>query len=301
MKPRLKQKQVEALFGYLFAAAPLLQLLIFLVVPLGISFWLSFQQWDMLSAPTSVGLENYRDLMKDEKFWKSLGNTVYLMIGIPIGLALSLFLAVLMNRKMKGTNLFRVLYYIPAVCSVVASAQMWIWIFNADSGLVNTLLWNLFRIHGPYWFGDAHFTKIPMIVMGVWAGTGPTILFFLAGLQSIPQALYEAADVDGAKAMEKFWNITVPKLTPTIFYLVVMGVIGGLQGMAQSYVMYGSIAGTSGGPGYSAATVLYYLWESAFSYFQMGYASAIAWVVGLIIFALTWVNFKVSNKWVVYD
>lgn len=298
-----KYKKNEAFWGYVFVSAPVLQFLIFLVVPLGISFWLSFHSWDMLTPTKSVGLKNYTDLMNDEKFWKALWNTVYLMIGIPLGMILSLALAMLMNRKIRGVSLLRAMYYIPAICSIIAAAQMWLWVFNADNGLINTLLWNWFHVRGPYWFGDSRFTKIPMIVMGIWSGMGPTMIFFLAGLQNIPKSFYEAAEVDGANGWEKFVYITIPKLTPTIFFLLIMGIIGGLQSMAQTYVMYpaGTNGAGGGGPEYSAATILYYLWESAFKYNQMGYASAMAWIVGIIIFIMTFINFKLSSKWVSYD
>lgn len=295
---QIRTKHREALWGYLFISGPILQFIIFLAVPLAISLWISFQKWDILTPAQSVGVSNYADLIKDEKFWKALYNTFYLMIGIPIGMVISLFLALLMNRKMRGVNILRVLYYIPAVCSSIAVSQMFLWLFNADNGLINTLLFNLFHIQGPYWFGQAEYVKIPMIVMGVWCSVGPNMLFFLAGLQNIPGSYYEAAEVDGATSWHKLWNITLPLLTPTIFFLVVMGVIGGLQGMAQTYVMFPASGATAGGPEFSAATIIYYLWQSAFSYYQMGYASAIAWVVGLLIFTLTLINFLVSSKWV---
>lgn len=289
-------KRKEAFWAYLFILPPILQFLIFLVVPLFFSIWISFQKWDILTPPIPVGLDNFVNLVHDEKFWKSLGNTFYLMLSIPIGMLVSMILAMLMNRKMHGVSFLRVLYYIPAICSTVASSQMWLWIFNADSGLVNTMLYNLFHIHGPYWFGDAAYVKIPMIVMNVWSSIGPTMLYFLAGMQNIPSSYYEAAEVDGANAWRKFRSITLPLLTPTIFFLLIMGLIGGLQSMAQTYVMTLSTGG--GGPEYSAATVVYYLWETAFRYYQMGYASAIAWVVGILIFVLTLINFRMSSKWV---
>lgn len=301
MRLNIRTKHKEAFWGYLFIMGPILQFFIFLAIPLVFSLWISFQKWDILTPAAPIGFKNYLELMKDPKFWKALYNTFYLMIGIPISMVLSLILALMLNRKMPGVSVFKVLYYIPAVCSVVAVSQMFLWLFNADNGLINTLLYNLFKIQGPYWFGEAEYVKIPMIAMGIWSSTGPNMLFFLAGLQNIPSSYYEAAIVDGANSMQIFRKITLPLLTPTIFFLVVMGVIGGLQGMAQTYVMFPVSGASAGGPEFSAATVIYYLWQSAFRYYQMGYASAIAWVVGLIIFILTLINFRMSSKWVYTD
>lgn len=295
-------KRLENTWAYLFILPPILQFLIFLVIPLAMSLWLSFHQWDMLSAPQIIGTQNYSDLLNDSKFWKSLYNTFYLMVGIPLGMVCGLILAMLMNRPVRGIGFIRAIYYIPAICSIVAAAQMWMWIFNADHGLINNMLWSCFRIQGPYWFGDANFTKIPMIIMGIWGGMGTQMLFYLAGLQNIPSSLYESAAMDGANWWQKFRYITLPKLTPTTFFILVTGIIGSLQGMAQSYIMTTNVGGgATGGPEYSAATIVFYLWESAFRYNQMGYASAIAWVTGILVFILTVINFRLSDRWVNYE
>ncbi|MDF2725824.1 MAG: sugar transporter [Paenibacillus sp.] len=286
----------EYAWAYLFVAAPALGFLIFGVAPLIYSVWLSFTSWDLVSPPEFVGIDNYIEVFQDEKVYKSLYNTVFMMLGIPIGMIISLLLAIMMNRPLKGISFLRTIYYLPVISPIIAVSLLWQWILNQDFGLLNQSLWNWFGIQGPNWLGSPDWIKPSMILMGIWGGVGGTMVLYLAGLQSISTTYYEAAEVDGANAFQKLWLITIPLLTNIHFFVIVMGVIGAFQSFSQIYVLAGD-----GGPEYSAATVVFYIFENAFKYFNMGYASAIAWVLGLIIFVVTLIQFRLSKRWVYND
>ncbi|MFS0728188.1 carbohydrate ABC transporter permease [Paenibacillus sp. 1P07SE] len=281
---------------YLFVAPPVLGFLIFGLAPLIFSIYISFQKWDMLTDPQWVGLGNYTELLKDDKVFKSMFNTLYLMIGIPIGMILSLLLAILMNRKFRGISFMRTIYYLPVISPIIAVALLWQWILNTDYGLLNNYLWDVFGIRGPNWLGDPNWVKPSLILIGLWGGLGGNMVLYLAGLQSVSSTYYEAADIDGAGAWHKFTKITVPLLTPIHFFVLVMGIIGAFQTFSQIYVL-----ATDGGPEYSGATIVFYIFQHAFTYFNMGYASAAAWVLGAIIFIVTLLQFKLSKKWVYSD
>ncbi|MFB9276466.1 carbohydrate ABC transporter permease [Cohnella cellulosilytica] len=286
-------RRKELAWLYLFVAPPVLGFLIFGLAPILFSIYISFQKWDMLTDPQWVGLGNYSDLFKDEKVFKSLFNTVYLMIGIPVGMLLSLLLAILMNRKFKGISFMRTIYYLPVISPIIAISLLWQWILNQDYGLLNNFLWEWFGIQGPNWLGDPSWVKPSLILIGLWGGLGGNMVLYLAGLQSVSSTYYEAAEIDGAGAWHKFAKITVPLLTPIHFFVIVMGIIGAFQTFSQIYVL-----ATDGGPEYSGATIVFYIFQHAFKYFNMGYASAAAWVLGVIIFVVTLLQFKLSKKWV---
>lgn len=289
-------RRKELIWLYLFVAPPVLGFLLFGLVPMLFSIYMSFQNWDMLTAPTSAGFGNYADLLKDEKLYKSLYNTVYLMIGIPIGMIISLLLAILMNRPLKGISVMRTIYYLPVISPIIAVSLLWQWILNQDYGLLNNMLWDWFGIRGPNWLGDPDWVKPSLILIGLWGGVGGNMVLYLAGLQSIASSYYEAAEIDGAGAWHKFTKITVPLLTPIHFFVLVMGIIGAFQSFSQIYVL-----AVDGGPEYSGGTIVYYIFEHAFEYFNMGYASAAAWLLGILIFIVTLIQFKLSNKWVYQD
>lgn len=286
-------KKKEILWAYLFVASPIIGFILFGLIPTLWSIGLSFTEWDLISPPKFVGIENYNELLKDEKVYKSIFNTIFLMIGIPIGMIISLILAVMMNRKIKGITVFRAIYYIPVISPIIAVSLVWQWIFNYDYGLLNSLLWDWFGITGPNWLGDATWVKPSLIIIGIWGGVGSTTLLYLAGLQSIPDSYYEAADVDGANIIQKFIRITFPLLTPIHFFVLVMGIIGAFQSFSQIYVLAGD-----GGPESSAATIVFYIFENGFKYYNMGYASAAAWILGIIVFIVTLIQFKFSKRWV---
>ncbi|CAH0121579.1 Lactose transport system permease protein LacF [Paenibacillus sp. CECT 9249] len=289
-------RKKELAWLYLFVAPPVLGFLLFGLVPILFSIYISFQKWDMLSEPQWTGFDNYRELFRDEKVFKSLYNTVYLMIGIPIGMAISLVLAILMNRQIKGISFMRTIYYLPVISPIIAVSLLWQWILNQDYGLLNNLLWDWFGIQGPNWLGKPEWVKPSLILIGLWSGIGSTMVLYLAGLQSISSSYYEAAEIDGASAWNKLTKITVPLLSPIHFFVIVMGVIGAFQSFSQIYVL-----AVDGGPEYSGATIVYYIFQHAFKYFNMGFASAAAWVLGIIIFIVTLIQFKLSDKWVYQD
>ncbi|GIP15576.1 binding-protein-dependent transport system inner membrane protein [Paenibacillus montaniterrae] len=289
-------RRKELAWLYLFVAPPVLGFLIFGLTPMLFSVYISFQRWDMITSPTWVGLDNYVELLKDEKVIKSLYNTVYLMIGIPLGMMLSLLLAILMNRSIRGISFLRTMYYLPVISPIIAVSLLWQWILNQDYGLLNQMLWNWFGIAGPNWLGDAAWVKPSLILIGLWSGIGGNMVLYLAGLQSVSSTYYEAAEIDGANGWQKFSRITLPLLTPIHFFVVVMGVIGAFQSFSQIYVL-----AVDGGPEYSGATVVYYIFQHAFKYFNMGFASAVAWMLGLLIFFVTLIQFKLANRWVYQD
>jgi len=289
-------RKKELAWLYLFVAPPVLGFLIFGLTPMLFSMFISFQKWDMISSPTWIGFDNYKELFKDEKVFKSLFNTVYLMIGIPIGMALSLLLAILMNRSIKGISFLRTMYYLPVISPIIAVSLLWQWILNQDYGLLNQLLWNWFGINGPNWLGDAAWVKPSLILIGLWGGIGGNMVLYLAGLQSVSSTYYEAAEIDGANGWQKFIRITLPLLTPIHFFVVVMGIIGAFQSFSQIYVL-----AVDGGPEYSGATIVYYIFQHAFKYFNMGFASAAAWMLGILIFVVTLIQFKFADRWVYQD
>lgn len=286
-------RKKELAWIYVFIAPPVLGFLIFGLVPILFSIYISFHDWNMLTTPKWVGLQNYVKLASDEKVWKSIFNTVYLLIGVPLGMFFALILAVMMNRRIKGISIMRTIYYLPVISPIIAVSLLWQWILNKDFGLLNSWLWEWFGIAGPNWLGDPKWVKPSLILIGLWGGVGGTMVLYLAGLQSVPTTYYEAAEIDGAGVWQKFWRITVPLLTPIHFYVIVMGVIGTFQSFSQIYVL-----AVNGGPEYSGATVVYYIFQTAFDYFNMGYASSLAWVLGIIIFVVTLLQFRLSSKWV---
>ncbi|QYR22469.1 sugar ABC transporter permease [Paenibacillus sp. sptzw28] len=291
---QLSEKKKEMWIAYLFILPLLLQFVIFTVGPMIFSGIMSFTDWNIVQKASFVGFDNYKNLFRDEKFWKSLYNTVYYMIGIPIGLILAMLLAIGLNRPLKGSKAFRVIFYMPAVCSLVAVAILWQWLLNKDYGLINYVL-SWFGIEGPSWLGNEAWIKAGLILMMVWKGVGASSIFYLAGLQNVPKSLYEAAEIDGAGRYGMFRHITFPLLTPMTFFLVITGLIGGFQLFVEVIIM----ASNGGdGPNNSAVTLVVYMFQKAFNYYEMGYASAMAWVLGIIMFIITFIQFKFQDKWV---
>lgn len=239
------------------------------------------------------GLENYIAIFHDEKFWKCLLTTIIYLIGIPIGMILGLVIAMGMNRKIPGIRVLRTMYYVPVVSSLVAISILWAWVYNYDYGLLNSIIKALMGMHGPNWLGDEFWVKVAMIIFMVWKGLGTSIILYLAGLQNIPRNYYEAAAIDGANWFQKFKNITLPLISPVTFYILITSLIGGFQVFVEVQVMT-----NKGGTNYSAATVVYYLYEKAFSNGQLGYGCALAVILAIIIFIITAINFKGQDKWV---
>ena len=292
---KLTQARREAIEGYMFIAPWILGLLMFLLGPMLASLYFSLAKYELATPPVFVGLDNYRKLFSDPLFYQSLKVTaVYTVFTVPLGLILSFLVALLLNQDVKLVGLFRTLYYIPALVPAVASAMLWVWLLNPEFGLINTLLDLFFGIQGPPWLGHTKWALTSLILMSLW-GVGAPMLIYLAGLQGIPTELYEAADIDGANGWQSFWNITVPQMSPVIFYNIISGIIGSFQVFSAGYLM------TNGGPGHSTLFYVLYLYNNAFKWFKMGYASALAWVLFVIIMILTAVTLRSSSMWVFYS
>jgi multiple sugar transport system permease protein len=280
----------EHLASAAFIAVPVLGFLIFIAYPLLYAVYASFTKWNGLSDPVFNGLDNYVEMMNDRYFWQAMGNTVFMMIGIPIGLIISLLLALALNRKMRGTTFFRTVYYVPVISSLAAVAILWQWAFNGDFGLINQVL-ALFGIDGPNWLQDASTAKPAIIIMSVWKGLGYSMLLYLAALQSVPRHLYEAAAIDGAGAFKQFRHITIPMLKPVTFFLVVTSIIGGAQIFIEINIMT-----PTGGPEFSTASIVWYIWQKAFNYLQMGYATSMSVVLGILVFVVTAIQFQMNRR-----
>ncbi len=268
---------------------------IFIIGPIIASLIFSFMDYSVLLPPKFIGLSNYKTMFSgDPLFWKSLYNTIYMtVIGVPLNIVLSLSVALLLNQKVKGEAFFRTIFYLPSVVPAVAMSLLWMWILNPQVGLVNYIL-SLFGIEGPMWLASEQWAKPAFIIMGLW-GIGGNMVIFLAGLQGVPQHLYDAAVVDGASIWQRFRHVTLPMLSPTIFFVLIMGIIGTFQIFTQAYIM------TAGGPMDSTLFYVYHLFNKAFRDFHMGYASAMAWFLFIIIFIVTMVNIKLAPKWVYYE
>jgi multiple sugar transport system permease protein len=284
----------EEIAAYLFIAPWLIGFLIFSAGAMVYSLRLSFYETDLLSSSRYVGLENYRDLMEDELFFKSLRvTTTYTLLTVIPGTIIALTIAMLLNQKVRGLSFWRTVYYLPAVVSGVAVVLIWSWVLQPDYGILNSFLESI-GIEGPRWFASEQWAIVGLAMIALWA-TGTNMLLFLAGLQSIPTELLEAADLDGAGAWSKFRHVTVPLLTPTILFSVVVGIIGSYQVFTSAYVL------TNGGPNNATLTMVLYLYRQAFQLFQFGYASAVAWAMFLIVFVFTLILLRSSSYWVHYE
>lgn len=288
----------EERWALLFVAAPAIGFLLFMAWPIIFAFLTSLTSWNGAKGIEGMlnrfcGFDNYIKLLGDVKFWKTVSTTVIYLIGIPIGMILGLLLAMGMNRKIPGVRVLRTMYYVPVISSLVAVSILWAWVYNYDYGLLNVIYKALTGNHGPNWLGDEVLIKVSMIIFMVWKGLGTSIILYLAGLQNIPRSYYEAAMVDGANGWQQFKNITLPLLSPVTFYIMITSLIGGFQVFVEVQVM-----AANGGIGYSAATIVFYLYEKAFESYQLGYASTIAVFLAVIIFAITLFNFKMQDKWV---
>ena len=293
-KPR-RHSLRSILEGYACISPWLFGFLTLTLGPFIASFAMSFTKWPILASPTFIGLHNYeRLLFIDKRFGISLYNTAYYtFFSVPLGLVLAFFIAILLNQKVRGMPLYRTLFYVPSVTSGVATAILWAGLFDARFGLINLAL-SAIGIKGPLWFGSRMWAKPALIFMSLWY-VGGAVVVFLAGLQGIPQHLYEAAEVDGAGAWARLRHVTVPMMTPTVFFNLVMGIIGSFQVFTTAYVM------TNGGPADSTLFVILYLYRNAFTYFQMGYASAMAWIFFFVVLIFTAIQLATSRRWVYYE
>ena len=288
--------------GYAFISPWVLGFLAFTAGPMLGSVAISFSSWSMLSSPTWVGLEHYERLFSsDPLFTRSLGNTlVYVALAVPLTTAVALGLALLLHQRVPGMGIFRSIFFLPSITNLVAVSILWLWIFNPEFGLLNSGLRAL-GIEGPLWLQSERWAKPALVLMSLW-GVGGSMIIFLATLQGVPLELYEAAELDGAGSVQRFFHITLPMISPAMFFSLVMGFIGGFQVFTQAFVMTGTAQpGSEGGPNNATLFMVLYLYKKAFQEFQMGYASAIAWVLFVIVLLFTLVQRKLGQRWVYYE
>lgn len=291
-KSELVKKEERA--GYLFALPWFIGFSAFIAGPVIASLVLSFTNYEVVTSPRFVGISNYKSLLQDPLCWKSLYNTMYMVIvGVPLQIIVPLSVALLLNKEVKGISWYRTCYYLASIMPMVASSILWLWILDANFGILNTTL-STMGIQGPNWLGDPAWAKLGITLMLVWAATGSNMIIYLAGLKAVPEQLYEAARIDGANWWQLFWNVTIPMLTPALFFTLIMGLVSTFQIFTQAYIM------TEGGPVNSTLFYVYYLYNNAFAYFKMGYASALAWILFLVIFVITISQLKLSKHWVYY-
>jgi multiple sugar transport system permease protein len=290
----LSSETTNLLKGLAFLSPWIVGFLVFTLVPVALSFYYSLTDYTLLQEPVFIGARNYQRLIEDELFWTALGNTLfYAAMAIPGGLLVSLGLALLLNVKIPGQSAWRTIIFLPSLVPVVASAMLWLWLFNARLGLINVAL-GWVGIEGPAWLADPDWAMPALVLMSFW-GVGHTVVIYLAGLQDVPTELYEAAELDGAGVFGRVWHVTLPMLSPVIFFNLVMAVIGTLQVFEVPYIM------TGGGPARSTYFITMFLYDNAFNYLKMGYASAVAWLLLLVILAITALTFWSSGRWVHYE
>ena len=288
-------KRHETILGWLMVSPWLIGFICFSALPMFASLIISFTEWDMLSKPEWVGFENYKTLFfEDPLALHSLNITIlFTIVSIPLNIVFGLALAMLLNTSIRGLAIFRTIYYLPAILSGVAVALMWRWIFSTEFGLLNALL-SMIGIEGPAWLTDRIWVLPSFVIMRLWS-VGGGMIIYLAGLQSIPTNLYEAAKIDGANWWHRTRFITLPMLSPTIFFQLIVGFIFSMQIFTEAFIM------TNGGPADASLFYLLYLYRQAFQYFDMGYASALAWVLFVVILVLTIILFKTGKSWVYYE
>jgi multiple sugar transport system permease protein len=290
----MSMRRREAIFGYLFLTPWIIGFVVFLLGPMVASLYLSLTEYKMIHAPVWIGIANYQRMFTDDLVLRSLKVTLtYTAFSVPLGMIAAMAVAVLLNQRIYASGIFRTIFYLPSVISGVAVALVFSWIFNYRFGILNFFL-SLLRIKGPNWLGDPDFALGAFVIMSLW-GIGGTVVIYLAGLQGVPVSLHEAATIDGANAWTRFWKITIPLITPVILFTMVTGVIGTFQTFTQAYIM------TGGGPAYATLFYLLYLYKNAFNWFEMGYASALAWLLFLIILICTAIMWVTSARWVYYE
>ncbi len=284
----------RTLVGYVFISPFILGFLLWFLAPASTAVWLTFTDWNMISPPKFVGLENIRTLFRDRLFVQALKVTInYTIISVPLGLVMSFMLALLMNTKVRGISFFRTVYYLPSIVPAVANAVLWVWILNTEFGLLNVLL-RFMGLPKIRWLQEPQWAMPALILMSLW-GLGGSMVIYLAGLQGIPDTYYEAAEIDGAGRWAKLVHVTIPLMSPVIFFNLVMGVIGSFQVFTAGYLV------TNGGPQNATLFYVLYLYRNGFQYLNMGYAATLAWVLFFIILALTLLIFKYIGSAVYYE
>jgi len=287
----------ETRAGWLSISPWIAGFLIFTLGPVVASLYFSFTKYDVISSPRWVGLANYRRLFtKDELFPKALWNTgIYTILYVPLHTILALLIATLLNEARKAKGIYRTVFYLPSITPAVATAYLWITLLNPNDGLVNRTL-RFLHLPAPAWTVDPNWTKMTVVISQLWV-LGGAMIIFLAALNGVPQTLYEAATLDGAGVLRRFWNVTVPMISGVIFFVATVALINAFQVFTQGYVMFDQ----TGGPEHSALFAVLYLFQRAFAYFQMGYAAAIAWVLFVIIVTFTVLQFGISKRFIYYE
>lgn len=286
----------ESVTAYVLLIPTLVGLFLFTLGPVLVAFGISFTKWDLTSPPTWVALGNYNAMLfLDSLAGVSLLNTVYFVVGtVPTGVVLALLFAVALNQKIRGVVFYRTAYFLPVISSTVAISLIWEWLYEPQYGLLNYVL-GFLGIRGIQWLGDPNTAMPSIMIVSIWRDLGFNMVIFLAGLQAVPQELHEAAAIDGAGSFERFRFVTLPMLSPTIFFVIVLSIIGSFKVFDQAYVM------TQGGPLNATTTVVYYIFTQAFQWFHMGYAAALGYVLFAIILAFTLLQFKLQRSWVHYE
>ena len=280
---------------YLYLLPTIIGLVLFSAGAVAGSLLMSFTNWDIVSSPEWVWLDNYIALWSSDLFWEVVRTTVYfILLAVPLSVTASLALALAANTGLRGIVFFRTAYFLPVVSSMIAVALVWSWIYNPEYGLLNYLLGALFGVRGPAWLDSTAWALPAMVIVTVWKGLGYSMVIFLAGLQSIPEDLYHAATIDGAGVWKKFRHITLPMLSPTTFFVIVITLINSFQVFEQTYVL------TKGGPANATLTMSYFIYQNAFQFFQMGKAAALSYVLFAAIFVVTLIQFRIQKRWVFY-
>lgn len=281
--------------GWLFVLPVVIGILAFQFFPILVSMYASLTRWDGINPPVFVGLDNFVTLFTQDRFFRlTLRNTVYFTVGnVPLTIAVAFGLALLANRKMRGTTFFRTAYFTPFVTNVVAISLVWFWFYAPENGVLNGLLTTV-GIDGPAWLSSSRWAMPAVILVSVWQGVGYSMIILLAGLQSIPESLYEAANIDGATSWHRLRYVTLPLLTPSFFFLMIVQFILSFQVFGIIFVM------TQGGPANATNVYIYYLYQNAFAFGKMGYASAMAWILFVIIVVVTLIQWRVQKRWVFY-
>jgi multiple sugar transport system permease protein len=296
-RPRLNLRRREAIAAYLFLLPNIIGFLLFTVLAVIASAVISLTNWDLLSPAQFVGLANYRHLIFDDPLFRTvLWNTAYFtLVGVPASIIIALGLALALNTGIRALPWFRAAYFLPVITATVVVALIWRWFYNPDFGVLNYVLYQLGVESPPNWLASQVWAMPAVIIVAVWKQVGYNMVIFLAGLQAIPQDLYEAAAIDGAGRWQRFWNITLPLLTPTTFFILVISVIGSLQAFDAILIL------TDGGPANATRTIVYHIWQQAFVFLEMGYAAAVSWILFFFIFSFTLLQWWLQKRWVHYE
>jgi multiple sugar transport system permease protein len=287
--------------GWGFVAPWVIGFVLLTAGPMVYSLYLSFTATSLLSPPHFVGLENYQRMFADPVFYRSLGNTAYYaLLGVPLGMLLALCLALLLDSPARGLGVFRTLFFLPSVTNTVAMSILWLWLLNPEFGLINLALGTL-GIEGPLWLQSEAWAKPALVLMSLWT-VGGQMIICLAALQGVPPELKEAAAIDGAGPVRRFWAVTLPMISPALLFNFIMGLVGALQVFTQAFVMTGGVQpGSEGGPNQSTLFIVLYIYKKAFQDYEMGYASALAWALFVIITLCTWLAWRISRSRVHYE